>query len=371
MQVREIARAWGRILNGRRPSLSLEITRECPLRCPGCYAYEPAHLGDSGRTLRDLHDLKGQELVDRVLEIVDRLKPLHLSLVGGDPMVRYRELQTMVPLLIARGIHVQIVTSAFREIPREWATMPRLTVAVSIDGLEAEHDVRRKPATYARILKNIAGRKVTIHCTVTGQMMKRPGYLAEFLDFWTPRPEIARVWFSLFTPQRGDRLPEMLTQEERARAIAEMLELRRRHPKLDMPEALIREFATPPASPAECVFAATTTTISADLSTPITPCQFGGDPDCSACGCVASMGLASIARHRIGGVIPVGMLLKTSLAIGRMRSQPELPALPTPAPVHSPGFQPNSLTTIFGVDGDSAAEPVARLGSKRDSSTNA
>lgn len=367
MQVREIVKAWGRILGGMRPSLSLEITRECPLRCPGCYAYEPAHLGAGGRTLRDLHDLKGEALVDRVLQIVDRLKPLHLSLVGGDPMVRYRELQTMVPLLIERGIHVQIVTSAFREIPLEWAAMPRLNVSVSIDGLQPEHDVRRKPATYARILKNIAGRRVTIHCTVTGQMMKRPGYLAEFLEFWTPRPEIARVWFSLFTPQRGDRLPEMLTREERARAIAEMLELRRRYPKLDMPEALIREFATPPSSPADCVFAATTTTISADLSTPIAPCQFGGDPDCSACGCVASMGLASIARHRIAGILPVGALLKTSLAIGRMRPQPQLP----PAAIHSPAFQPSSLTTIFGVDGDSAAEPVARLGSKCDSSTNA
>ncbi len=368
MRTREIITAWGKILNGKRPSLSLEITRECPLHCPGCYAYDPAHLGAGGRTLRDLRDLKGQSLVDRVVEIVDRLKPLHLSLVGGDPMVRYRELQTMVPLLIERGIHVQIVTSAFREIPYEWAAVPRLTVSVSIDGLQPEHDVRRAPATYARILRNIAGRKVTIHCTITGQMMKRPGYLAEFLGFWTPRPEIARVWFSLFTPQRGDDLPEMLTKEERARAIAEMLELRRVYPKLEMPEALIREFSTPPSSPADCVFASTTASISADLSTPITPCQFGGDPDCSACGCVASMGLASIARHKIGGFIPVGALLKGSLAIGRMRSQPELPATPR---IQSPAFQRSSLTTIFGVDGDSSAEPVARLGSKCDSSTNA
>ena len=25
--------------------LSIEITRECPLSCPGCYAYDDAHLG--------------------------------------------------------------------------------------------------------------------------------------------------------------------------------------------------------------------------------------------------------------------------------------------------------------------------------------
>jgi sulfatase maturation enzyme AslB (radical SAM superfamily) len=323
----EIIKAWGKILRGDRPSLSLEITRECPLRCPGCYAYDPAHLGDNGVTLRDLIDLKGQALVDRVLGIVDKVKPLHLSLVGGDPLVRYRELQTLVPQLISRDIHVQIVTSAFREIPAEWAAMPRITVVVSIDGLQAEHDVRRAPATYDRILKNIAGRRVTIHCTITGQMMKREGYLAEFLDFWSARPEIARVWFSLFTPQRGDRLPEMLTSVERARVIGEMLELRRRYPKLDMPEPMIRQFSNPPSTPEDCVFASTTASLSADLTTPITPCQFGGNPDCSSCGCIASMGLAAIASHKIAGLIPVGALLKASVAIGRFRAG----NVPTPA----------------------------------------
>src|SRR5579864_4025244 len=146
----DIVRAWGRILKGERPSLSIEITRECPLRCPGCYAYDDGHLG-GGITLRGLRDRKGQELVDGVLEVVDRLRPLHLSLVGGDPLVRYRELETMVPLLLDRGIHVQILTSAFRPPAAAWATLPNLTVAVSIDGLQPEHDVRRAPATYDRI----------------------------------------------------------------------------------------------------------------------------------------------------------------------------------------------------------------------------
>jgi len=47
----------------------------------------------AGKTLRDLNDRRGQSLVDGVLEVVDRLKPLHLSIVGGDPLVRYRELE--------------------------------------------------------------------------------------------------------------------------------------------------------------------------------------------------------------------------------------------------------------------------------------
>ncbi len=274
-------------------------------------------------TLRELNDYKGQELIEGVLEVVDRLQPLHLSLVGGDPLVRYREVETLVPVLLARGIHVQIVTSAFRALPPSWSTLPHLNVVVSIDGLQPEHDRRRKPATYERILKNVEGQRLTIHSTITGQLVKRPGYLRDFLQFWTPRPEVNKVWFSLFTPQKGDHLPEILTTTERGEIIDELLLLRKSFPKLDMPEGLIRQLAAPPHSPEECVFALTTQTISADLKTKITPCQFGGNPDCESCGCIASMGLAAVAKHKLGGIIPVGKIFKSSLKIGGLISKPD------------------------------------------------
>lgn len=324
MKTSEIIRAWGKILKGEQPSLSIEITRECPLRCPGCYAYDDAHLG-GGPTLRSLNDRKGEELITGVLEVVDRLRPLHLSIVGGDPLVRYRELESLVPQLIARGVHVQVVTSAFRPMAASWPALPHFNVVVSVDGLQPEHDIRRAPATYDRILRNVSNQKITIHCTITGQMMKRPGYLREFLEFWSPRPEVRKMWFSLFTPQRGDRLPEMLTPQERELAIAEMLLLRRAFPKLDMPEGMIRQFSTPPREPGECVFALTTQTVSADLKTKVVPCQFGGDPDCSACGCVASMALGAVAAHKWGGFIPVGSIFKASLKIGQLRAKPPAP----------------------------------------------
>ena len=325
MKTSEVVGAWRKILKGERPSLSIEITRECPLRCPGCYAYGDDHLGGEA-TLRSLSDRKGQELVDGVMKLVDRLKPMHLSIVGGDPLVRYRELETMVPLLLERGIHVQIVTSAFRPLAASWATLDGLNVVVSIDGLQQEHDIRRAPATYDRIIRNIANQNVTVHCTVTGQMMKRPGYLKDFLEFWTPRPEIRRVWFSFFTPQIGDSLPEMLSPEERRSAIADMLALRKQFPKLDMPEQMIRQFAAPPHSPDECIFALTTQTLSADLKTKVVPCQFGGNPDCSACGCAASMGLAAVGAHRLGGLISLGTIMKASMRIGQARARRSPPA---------------------------------------------
>src|ERR1700761_8995517 len=111
MKKSEVLQAWARILAGRSPSLSIEITKECPLRCPGCYAFDAAHLGGATQ-LRELSDYKGDDLVARVIALVDEMKPLHVSLWGGDPMVRYRELGAMLPQLESRGVHTQIVTSA-------------------------------------------------------------------------------------------------------------------------------------------------------------------------------------------------------------------------------------------------------------------
>jgi MoaA/NifB/PqqE/SkfB family radical SAM enzyme len=316
MKTSEVLQAWSRILSGHAPSLSIEITKECPLRCPGCYAFDAAHLG-TGTELRQLSDFKGDALVRNVLAVVDEHKPLHLSLVGGDPLVRYRELEQILPEMEKRGIHTQVVTSAFRVIPAAWRNYKLLNVVVSIDGLQPEHDERRKPATYERILKSIAGARVYIHSTITSQIAARPGYLEEFLQFWTAREEIEKVWFSLFTPQRGASDPEILTRAQRLQVLAELKELRLMFPKLDMSEGLLDEIATPPQSPDECIFARTTETISADLKTKITPCQFGGDPDCSQCGCIASMGLAAVGHYKLAGPLTAGQVFLASEWIGK------------------------------------------------------
>jgi MoaA/NifB/PqqE/SkfB family radical SAM enzyme len=307
--------AWGRILAGYQPALSIEITRECPLRCPGCYAYGDDHLGGDV-TLREVRDFKGQALIDGVIDLVDRHRPLHVSIVGGEPLVRYKELNAILPLLAQRRIHTQLVTSAVREIPKEWATIPELTISVSVDGLQPEHDVRRTPATYERILKHIVGHTIIVHCTVTRQQVRRPGYLEEFLRFWSDRKEVRKIWISLYTPQVGEMSDERLLPADRAQVVADLKALRLKYAKLEAPEGLIDVYAHPPESPEECVFARTTTSISADLTTKITPCQFGGTPDCKNCGCVASAGLAALGRHTVLGFIPVGTLFTGSVRIG-------------------------------------------------------
>ncbi len=64
-------------------------------------------------------------------------------------------------------------------------SLPSVRVAISVDGLPEHHDIRRKPATYERILKNIEGREVNIHWVITRPMLERAGYsrgIRKFLE---------------------------------------------------------------------------------------------------------------------------------------------------------------------------------------------
>src|ERR1700685_872547 len=196
----------------------------------------------------------------RILQLVQEYNPIPLSIVGGDPLVRYRELEVLLPQLVKRT-KVQVVTSAFRPIPVEWATLPNLQISVSIDGLQPEHDVRRAPATYQKILRNIEGQPAAVHCPITSAMVKRDGYIDEFVDYWSANSNVEKIWMSIFTPQRGAKDPEILSVEERRSVVEILLRLRESRPKLDMPAKVIREFLRPPESPEKCVFAATTRSI--------------------------------------------------------------------------------------------------------------
>jgi organic radical activating enzyme len=307
--------AWGRILRGYRPFLSIEITKECPLRCPGCYAYEPAHLND-GRPIEALSEWRGEELVERILTLVRRLRPLHVSIVGGEPLVRYRELTSLIQRVNTMGIEIQVVTSAVRPIPEEWTQFPNLHLVVSVDGLPPEHDARRAPATYDHILRHIDGHPVIVHCTVIPQFLARRDYLQEFAHFWSSRPEVNKIWFSLFTPQIGQYPPERLTTADRTNAIDRIAVAKSVYPKVYAPEVVLHGYRHPPAFPSECIFAQTTTCVSVDLSTPVIPCQIGGRPDCLECGCIAGAGLASIGKFKLAGLLKVSDVFAASKKLG-------------------------------------------------------
>ena len=253
-------------------------------------------------TLSQLSDLRGDSLVDGILALVERHGPMQVTLVGGEPLMRARELSRLLPILSARGIFTTVVSSGVIPIPAEWTSLPRITVAISVDGLPEHHDERRKPATYERILRNIAGRRVYIHWTVVRSHVENPDYLRQYLSFWSARPEVHRIWMSVYTPQKGEQSPEMLAPMDRARLAEAIPALIRDYPKFLTTAGVAKAVLRPPESPSECAFARVSANYTADLRTRVRPCVFGGNPDCAQCGCAISSALHWITNEKLGPV---------------------------------------------------------------------
>jgi MoaA/NifB/PqqE/SkfB family radical SAM enzyme len=350
LRATHILKSWGKVLLGHTPILSIEVTRECPLHCPGCYAYGSNHLGGAV-TLRELNDKRGDELVRGVIGLVDRHKPLHVTLVGGEPMVRHRELSRILPELADRGIFTMVVTSGVIPIPMEWMGLPRFVVAVSIDGLPEHHNVRRHPATYDRILANLDDRKVNVHWTITAPMLARDSYMEEYVRFWNARPEVHNIWVSLYSPQRGEQSAERLSPAQREFVARELPRLRALYPKLLTPEGYAQALLHPPESPKACGFSRLSKNYSADLKTRVEPCVFGGDPDCSQCGCSASAATHWISEIRVAGPLKAKHLLHGSMKIGNAMAHLQHVALPSwREREKSPGTEKISLVQISTAD---------------------
>jgi hypothetical protein len=147
----------------------------------------------------------------------------------------------------------------------------------------------------------------------------------------------------LYTPQVGEISTERLTKDDRLRVVAELRRLKPMFSKFQMLDGMLNVYANPPKSPDECVFAKTTECLSSDLERRIMPCQLGGNPDCSNCGCIATAGLEAIGRHKLKGVVPVGKIFTTSLQIGnavRWMREGTLGSGSRPVPPGQPTAQP-------------------------------
>jgi organic radical activating enzyme len=291
-------------------------------------------------TLRELNDKRGDDLVDGVLALVRKHRPLHVSLVGGEPLVRHRELSRILPALSEMGVFSMVVTSAVIPIPRAWMELPRVMVAVSVDGLPEDHDVRRAPATYERILKNIEGCRVNIHWTITRAALKREKYAEDYIAFWDNRPEVNRVWVSVYTPQIGESAEEILSPVDRLAIVEQLLPLRKRYPKFLFNEVIARGILAPPRSPSECFFAKLSVNYSADFRTQVEPCVFGGQPDCTQCGCAISSALHGMRTVKIAGPVTIGHMVRGSIAVGslmnRLRFGSSKPVRWEPGPAAAP-----------------------------------
>jgi hypothetical protein len=231
-------------------------------------------------------------------------------------MIRHRELSAILPALAQRGIFAMVVTSGIIIIPSHWMNLPNVIVAVSVDGLPEHHNARRAPATYERILENIQGRHINVHWTITAQMLTRDGYLEEYVRFWSARKEVRSIWVSLYSPQVGEESKECLNAQQRQQVANELSRLYRVYPKLLTPDGFTNALLHPPASPQDCTFSRMSTNYSADLTTRVEPCVFGGNPDCSQCGCSISAAAHWVSQYTLAGPFKAKHVLRASMAIG-------------------------------------------------------
>src|SRR5438132_8944792 len=151
-------------------------------------------------------------------------------------------------------------------------------------------------------------------------MLGRAVYLSAFCRCWPDRPEVRKIWFSVYTPQDGDSSAERLRPDDRDKLFEE-LSATVRFPKVHLPRLVIEGYLHPPHSPAECPFARLTTCLSADLKTHVTPCQLGGKPVCEECGCMASAGMHGLASLKVGGLVPISAIFNASLRVGGRSAQ--------------------------------------------------
>src|SRR5207244_420439 len=138
------------------------------------------------------------------------------------------------------------------------------------------------------------------------------------VSFWSARSEVNRIWVSVYTPQVGEQSAEMLTSEDREVLAGILPSLSQQYPKLLFTEGMAQALIHPPSNPDACLFSKMSANYSADLRSRVEPCVFGGEPDCSQCGCMASTGLHWIRGIKVVGGLKVGHFVGASIRIGSL-----------------------------------------------------
>jgi hypothetical protein len=100
--------------------------------------------------------------------------------------------------------------------------------------------------------------------------------------------------------------------------LAELPRLKTAYPALILPDGTGKAFAEPPKSPEACTFSRISVNYSADLRTRIEPCFFGGNPDCSQCGCAVSAGLHWLHERPLAFGLKYGTVMDWTIAVGRV-----------------------------------------------------
>jgi radical SAM protein with 4Fe4S-binding SPASM domain len=191
-------------------SVTLELTRRCPLRCRHCY------VPDLGSPV----ELPTARLLG-LLDELAALGTLHLAFTGGEPLAR-SDWADLARAARSRGFSVQLLTSGVLLGDHEADVVAELSLGVAVSLYAADalrHDeITRVPGSFARTTAAIErlrsrGVQPTINFTATAGTA---ACAAEVAAFCRDRGLEARVSSTITARMDGDLAPLAL----RASAIA-------------------------------------------------------------------------------------------------------------------------------------------------------
>jgi len=177
-------------------SLSLAISQTCNLACTYCYAQEGSFGGSAKAMSREV----AYRAVDYLLSQAVEGDRVHLSFLGGEPMVARKMLRETVEYAESQGrllgvrVGFSITTNGTLLTPSdaEFLAQHRFAVTVSLDGVGETHDLLRlyksSEGTFETILRNIlpllrqqAEMQVSARVTVTPRNLCLPETLTELI----------------------------------------------------------------------------------------------------------------------------------------------------------------------------------------------
>lgn len=286
---------------------SIDVTKECNLRCTHCYFFEgedgaaPAYIG--------VPELSVDEWIGKLEALKQGSSRLafpffQCTWVGGEPLVRKE--------LIEAGRkyfrYNTVVTNGTIPLP-DW---PDVSWCVSIDGDEETHErIRRRKGIYGRAMRNVAerpGLSVTIAYCITRQ---NAHCLEQAVIDWS-RAGARDMTFDFYTPMGGGGDEGLfLPLAERDAVIEQLLELKAVYGDFFvLPERAFRMMRSDVCRTVtdSCLFSRKAFAFGPDGARK-EKCMMGPKADCDRCGCVVPFYLASLTdRRRILGDLGNGLL---------------------------------------------------------------
>ncbi len=202
-------------------TILMDPTSACNLKCTGCWAAEYGH-----RMSMDF------ETLDRIITEGKELGIYMYIFSGGEPLVRKKDIIRLCEkhpdcyfLAFTNGT---LIDEAFAD---EMLRVGNFAPAISVEGYEAETDMRRGKGTFQAVMKamEILKRKRLLFGMSTCYHRKNVDVVgsSEYLDFMIDKGA-AFVWYFTYMPVGNDAVPELMVTPQQRKFMYEQVRMFRK-----------------------------------------------------------------------------------------------------------------------------------------------